>query len=594
MPHKVRIGGPGSKLPTAVESFLAWSLCLSCLAVSGYHYVMSTYVIPFLFKWRSHGTASVKDGSLSRSKLINDSSDEVRHQPKAWVPLTTHSRDEVDRLSPLERYEQLKTMLNYHRIEYPPKNQEIRSRIELEIINLLREDSICRRLASLSMRPFDTFDTKRKVVNQSGSKLSQASSSHRTILSMQSSSSFMDHSASDDDKYFELAEFLTRNWTELLRLPKFQIEGLEDKHVSNIIARGDSDVADSYLISVIIPSYQESSETLKKQLWKLMSRAVNPTKIEVIIVDAGGRLEQMGSLDKNDSFTSERNNEEKKIEGTDHEVQDGELENVKRVFREFQPERIRRKYSVIESDVPILPFGNFEILDYSEGGGRGPCLNYGASAARGSILTFCHMDTTLPAFWDEKVLATFKNKDSSNNQVVANSCAFAFGIDTSKEGLESSFDPSAKTYFPPGIHAVETTANIRTQLYSLPYGDQAISIPRAIFKFLGGFPDQCLMEDYELVALLRKRAALIQGKPKESLQIIPGIPALCSPRRWQKFGVLYVTYMNSKFVNLYSGGLSPDELYKLYYGQPPPKREKTFAPWEVKMEQLLKSKTKND
>jgi len=77
------------------------------------------------------------------------------------------------------------------------------------------------------------------------------------------------------------------------------------------------------------------------------------------------------------------------------------------------------------------------------------------------------------------------------------------------------------------------------------------------------------MQDYELVALLRKRAALLDDGhgPGEALKIIPGEPALCSPRRWQKFGVLFVTFMNSKFVNLYSGGLGPDQLYVLYYGR---------------------------
>jgi hypothetical protein len=63
--------------------------------------------------------------------------------------------------------------------------------------------------------------------------------------------------------------------------------------------------------------------------------------------------------------------------------------------------------------------------------------------------------------------------------------------------------------FPPGIRAVEMTANIRTQLFSLPYGDQAISVPKDMFDFLGRFPDQCLIEDYEIVMLLRKCAALL-------------------------------------------------------------------------------------
>ena len=80
------------------------------------------------------------------------------------------------------------------------------------------------------------------------------------------------------------------------------------------------------------------------------------------------------------------------------------------------------------------------------------------------------------------------------------------------------------------------------------------------------------MEDYDLIALLRKRAALLpqffrpttchndaQFYPGEKLTIVPGKPALCSPRRWQKFGVLYVTIMNSSLVGLYAVGNATPE-----------------------------------
>jgi len=98
------------------------------------------------------------------------------------------------------------------------------------------------------------------------------------------------------------------------------------------------------------------------------------------------------------------------------------------------------------------------------------------------------------------------------------------------------------------------------------------------------------MEDYELVALLRKRASLLPKlgvEETEKLTIIGGDPALCSPRRWQKFGVLYVTFMNSKFVNLYAGGMGPNELYTKYYGTVAPERAKQLSPWELELEQLI-------
>ena len=102
--------------------------------------------------------------------------------------------------------------------------------------------------------------------------------------------------------------------------------------------------------------------------------------------------------------------------------------------------------------------------------------------------------------------------------------------------------------------------------------------------------DQCLMEDYELVALLRKRASLLPKMSdrlnKEQLKIVSGEPAMCSPRRWQKFGVLYVTYTNSSLVNLYASGIGPDELFRLYYKQDPPCRRSSLSPWEENMSSL--------
>lgn len=76
------------------------------------------------------------------------------------------------------------------------------------------------------------------------------------------------------------------------------------------------------------------------------------------------------------------------------------------------------------------------------------------------------------------------------------------------------------------------------------------------------------MEDYELVSLLRQRVAVGSHYGiSEALEIIPGAPALCSPRRWQKYGVFFVTWTNSSLVNLYARGVVPERIYELYYGQ---------------------------
>ena len=242
-------------------------------------------------------------------------------------------------------------------------------------------------------------------------------------------------------------------------------------------------------------------------------------------------------------------------------------------------------------------WGSLQVLAFTDGGGRGPCLNFGANAAKGRLYTFCHSDTTLPPDWDVKIVdalayttTNHDDDDSTANklQYRPNSCAFSFGIDTSDAGLNGG-------PYPPGVKAIDTTANLRTHMYSLPYGDQVLSVPADVFHYIGGYPDQCLMEDYELISLLRRRNALLPQRAgierllpaPERLVIIGGTPALCSPRRWQKFGVLFVTYMNSKLVNLYASGLTADGLFERYYGRAAPKRTNLLSPWEVSLDKLL-------
>jgi hypothetical protein len=144
------------------------------------------------------------------------------------------------------------------------------------------------------------------------------------------------------------------------------------------------------------------------------------------------------------------------------------------------------------------------VIQYKDGGGRGPCLNYGALHSKGRILTFLHADTYLnKKGWNNAIINAFNgccddnnnnnNNDNNNKNPktrIITCCAFSFAIEKStiRTGI-------------PGINAIEVTANIRTKLFKLPYGDQCISIPSIIFNYIGGYPDQCLIEDYELVCV---------------------------------------------------------------------------------------------
>ena len=503
---------------------------------------------------------------------------------EAWIPLTTHSRAELERQSPWERFLSLLRLLEERHPEAlaplvsienarggggapdgpdgattgrtPSSMNDIRSAqrdADDALVRALRGDGICRRLASLAMRPYVASEFAEACAPDDRGK--NAKYRHYPTCTTTLLTQF---------PHNRLLQRMSRLWKRFLELPSLE----ESKSYYRLPAHGTSPVALArneihandanypYQISIILPAYNERGSHVMSNLARALEMACHPNEIEVVVVDAGGcsDLEMLLSL-----------------AGT-----------VKGKTDRF--------------------FGQVAIFSFLSGGGRGPCLNFGAEVSSGRILSFCHSDTTLPLHWDGKIVSTLEHDGTGNAELSisgkprANVCAFNFGIDTSPEGLSTSFDGAAGAYRPPGILAVQIGVNLRCRLFSLPYGDQVLSLHARVFDHLGGFPDQCMMEDYELVSLLRQHAALFAfsrrpagGMRAEHLAVVPGAPAMCSPRRWQKFGVLYVTFMNYKFVSLYAGTrkMSPDNLFETYYGKMPPKRASNVSPWEEELLRIL-------
>ena len=96
--------------------------------------------------------------------------------------------------------------------------------------------------------------------------------------------------------------------------------------------------------------------------------------------------------------------------------------------------------------------------------------------------------------------------------------------------------------------------NLRTRFGQLPYGDQALFVPRHVFEALGGYDDVPFMEDVRMVQALRQRGRLA---------IIPQA-VHTSGRRWQRDGVLYTTVRNTILITLYFCGVSPATLQRWY------------------------------
>lgn len=599
--HPFHIGGPNTHLPFFVESFLGWSLCFSCLSIPMYHYAKSIFhstnwyckVRHGLYRWMLSNEiiGGYLLGDKWKQQLL-----EVGHdvsKENQWIPLTTCTREELSRNSSWKCYLLLVRVLEK---EYPEtlvpllaaekdadkldgvsdtvtassnsadkvlSNEQcytaLTQKADVALVKVLRNDDVCRRLASLAMRPHEvTIETNVTTTTKTVSVISpttmnSSSESHTITLppitNTQSSNRRTTSTLLQQLPHNHLLQRLSYLWNQLLALPSLE----EAKTFYRIPTTDqpmtqknyhDNDACHAYNISLVLPAFGEEGSHLKIKLNRALEMACSPENVEVIIVDAGGCKDL-------DMILEEKTEANKKH------------------------------------------WGRICIATFKSGGGRGPCLNYGASTATGRILTFCHSDTSLPLRWDDRITKTLEHGNKDDYELKrscmarVNSCSFNFGIDTTPEGLSMPFTSSLNNYFPPGIRAVATTANMRSYMYSLPYGDSTLSLHACVFHFLGGYPDQCLMEDYELVTLLRLRGALLGG---EKLAMIRGQPALCSPRRWQKFGVLYVTYMNSKFVNLYATSVCSGDLFRMYYGKEPPKRTAMLSPWEIELENRLNGK----
>ncbi|MDJ0722489.1 MAG: TIGR04283 family arsenosugar biosynthesis glycosyltransferase [Desulfobacterales bacterium] len=163
--------------------------------------------------------------------------------------------------------------------------------------------------------------------------------------------------------------------------------------------------------------------------------------------------------------------------------------------------------------------------------GRARQMNRGAAEARGRLLFFVHADSRLPTGFDDLLRRTLGTRGVA-------AAAFRLRIDAPGGGLRF----------------VEFWANIRSRLLQMPYGDQGLGLPAALFESVGGFPALPIMEDFELVRRLRARGRIA---------ILPAA-VRTSPRRWLNVGVGRTTLINQAIVSAYLAGVPPRKLARFY------------------------------
>lgn len=163
--------------------------------------------------------------------------------------------------------------------------------------------------------------------------------------------------------------------------------------------------------------------------------------------------------------------------------------------------------------------------------GRAAQMNAGAARAGGAILLFLHADTRLPSGWAEAVR-------NALNDPGACAGAFTFATDSPLRALR----------------AIERLTNWRGRRLGIVFGDQAIFVRRSDFVAVGGFPEQPLMEDWELVRRLRQRGKMV---------LLPEA-AVTSARRWHARGPWRNSLRNALITAAYAAGVSPERLARRY------------------------------
>lgn len=165
-------------------------------------------------------------------------------------------------------------------------------------------------------------------------------------------------------------------------------------------------------------------------------------------------------------------------------------------------------------------------------GTRGARLAEAARQARGEILFFLHADCEPP----EDALALIRETLAGGASAGAFSLAY--------EGAT------------PVLRWIAWWANLRSRLFTLPFGDQGLFCRREAYERAGGFRDLPICDDVDMVRRLRRLGRFV---------ILPQ-KTVTSPRRYRG-GALLRVLRNWRVLAGYYAGVDPEKLERWYRGR---------------------------
>ncbi len=174
-----------------------------------------------------------------------------------------------------------------------------------------------------------------------------------------------------------------------------------------------------------------------------------------------------------------------------------------------------------------------EILETAPG--RGRQLRAGAKRARFPWLLFLHADTELAPGWEQPAVSFIEKVDTGRIPQAA--AAFRFRL------LDEGWKP----------RLVEAAVSLRCAAFRLPYGDQGLLISRALYDEVGGYGEQPLMEDVDLIRRIgRRRLHMLRAD------------ASTSAARYRDHGYARRILRNQACLALYAAGMSPQRIAAIY------------------------------